>query len=307
MIRTSILSVARGFAMGAADIVPGVSGGTIALVLGIYRKLIASVSSGSSALGSLVKGDFDGFKTWMGRVEWTFLLPLLAGILVAVFSLAHVIERLLHDEPVIMAALFVGLVAGSMVVAWTMMRHPELNHIAIAVLVAVGVFVLLGLRKGTTEDSVRQLTDPAIWAFFVSGAVAICAMILPGISGSFILIMLGMYGPVLAAVTDLNIVALVTFAIGAVLGLAIFSQFLNWALKEHHDVVLASLVGLMGGSLRVLWPWPLGVDSTVLGTPDSDIGIALLFAVIGFVAVISLAWAAAKLDADEEPQPSAAT
>jgi putative membrane protein len=142
-----------------------------------------------------------------------------------------------------------------------------------------------------------------MWAFFVSGAIAICAMILPGISGAFILVMLGMYGPVLAAVTDADITALGTFAVGAVVGLAIFSQYLNWALRHHHDVVLAALVGLMGGSLRVLWPWPLGVDSTELGAPNSDVGMAIAMAIVGFVSVIALSWIANRLDPVPEPAP----
>lgn len=301
MIRSFIFSVARGFAMGAADIVPGVSGGTIALVLGIYERLIASVSAGSAALGALVKTDLDSCKRSLAKVEWGFLIPLLIGILLAVISLAHLIETLLRDDAVIMAALFVGLVAGSMVIAWTMIRHPAVSHVGIALAVAVIVFIALGLQSGTTEDTVNQIATPAMWAFFVSGAIAICAMILPGISGSFILVMLGMYGPVLAAVTDANLTALGMFAVGAVLGLAIFSQFLNWALRHHHDVVLAALVGLMGGSLRVLWPWPLGVDSTVLGGPDSDVGPAIAMAIIGFVAVVALSWIARRLDPVPDP------
>lgn len=304
MIRTFIVSVARGFAMGAADIVPGVSGGTIALVVGIYERLIASVSAGSAGLAALFKGDLNAFKGWMRKVEWAFLVPLLLGILTAVFTLAHLIETLLHDEPVIMASLFVGLVAGSMVVAWRMIRSQASLHIAVALGVGAAVFILLGLRSGTTEDTVQQIADPALWAFFGAGAVAICAMILPGISGSFILIMLGMYGPVLAAVTDLDIGVLITFSIGAVLGLALFSQFLNWALNTHHDVVLASLVGLMGGSLRVLWPWPLGVDSTDLGMPDSDVTWAVVMAIVGFVVVVLLSWAAKRLDPATDPAPA---
>jgi putative membrane protein len=128
-------------------------------------------------------------------------------------------------------------------------------------------------------------------------------MILPGISGSFILVMLGMYGPVLAAVTDANIAELGTFVVGAVIGLAIFSQFLNWALKHHHDMVLAGLVGLMGGSLRVLWPWPLGVDSTDLAAPNTDVGLSIVMTIVGFVAVIALSWMARRLDPVLEPSP----
>jgi putative membrane protein len=262
MIIESFISVLRGFAMGAADIVPGVSGGTIALVLGFYERLVASVRSGSSALGAMVRGDFSGFKSWLGKVEWALIIPLLVGILVAIVSLAHIIEELLHEEPVAMASLFVGLVAGSMVIAWMMLKRPVLNHVWIALAVGVAVFLILGLRSGTSEESVNQLADPALWAFFASGAVAICA--------------------------------------GAIVGLGLFSQFLHRALTNHHDAMLAGLIGLMGGSLRVLWPWPLGVDSTDLGAPDSDVGLAIGMAVVGFVVVIAIARVALRYERRQE-------
>lgn len=299
MIRNSIASVARGFAMGAADVVPGVSGGTIALVLGIYERLVGSVRSGSSALGSIVKGDLAGFKRWMAAVEWGFIIPLGGGILVAVVSLAHLIKNLLHDEPVVMASLFVGLVGGSIVIAWRMIRATSLNLIWLATGIAVAVFIVLGLQSGTTEDTVSQLADPALLAFFGSGAIAICAMILPGISGSLILVMLGMYSAVLGAVTDRDFAGLGMFALGAVIGLALFSQVLHRALTRHHDIVMASLVGLMAGSLRVLWPWPLGVDSTRLGSPDSDVGLAIAMAGVGIALVMVIARIAVRVNRAE--------
>ena len=291
--------------MGAADIVPGVSGGTIALVLGIYERLIASVNAGSSALGSIIKGDVSGFKRWLRAVDWAFILPLGGGVLLAIVLLAHIIEDLLQREPVLMASLFVGLVAGSIVIAWRMIREPIRNHVWIALGTGVVVFVALGLRSGTTEESVRQLTEPAVWAFFISGAIAICAMILPGISGSFILVMLGMYGAVLGAVTARDFASLIVFGIGAVVGLALFSRVLHKALTNHHDRVIAILVGLMAGSLRVLWPWPLGVDSTDLGVPDSDVGLSIVMVIVGFTAMIVIAAVAKRVnDGGGERSPS---
>ncbi|MCZ7533451.1 MAG: DUF368 domain-containing protein [Acidimicrobiia bacterium] len=301
MILDSITSFVRGFAMGTADLVPGVSGGTIALVFGIYERLVSSIRAGSSALGSLVRLDISGFQRWLRRVEWRFIIPLGVGILLAVVSLATVISDLLRNEPVLMASLFVGLVAGSMLVAWNMLRRPRAIHLWSALAVGLVVFVLLGLHSGTTEDTVQQVADPAMWAYFGAGAVAICAMILPGISGSFILIMLGMYTPVLGAVTDRDIGVVLVFIVGAVVGLALFSQMLHRALTTHHDIVLAVLVGLMGGSLRVLWPWPLGVDSTKLGSPDSDVVVAIGMAVIGFVFVLIIARFAARIEELQAP------
>ena len=210
-------------------------------------------------------------------------------------------QELLHNEPVLMASLFVGLVAGSVIIAWRMIKVPAGAHVWIAIATGVVVFAALGLRSGTTEESVAQLSEPAIWAFFISGAIAICAMILPGISGSFILVMLGMYGAVLNSVTTRDLVSLGVFAVGAIVGLALFSRVLHRALTDHHDTVIAILVGLMAGSLRVLWPWPLGVDSTDLGVPDSDIGISVVMMVVGFAAMIVIAAIANRIDDGDAP------
>ncbi|MGI9667388.1 MAG: DUF368 domain-containing protein [Acidimicrobiia bacterium] len=298
MLLRALFTTVRGFAMGAADIVPGVSGGTIALVFGIYERLITSVRAGSSALGALVKGDIEGFKRWFGAVDWSFIIPLGLGVLIALFSLAHVIEQLLEDQPVIMASIFLGLVAGSVVIAWKLIGSPTSRHAWIALGVGAIVFVLLGLRGGTTEESVSQAAEPALIAFFFAGAIAICAMILPGISGSFLLVVMGMYGPVLSAVTDRDFASLAVFGLGAIIGLALFSQLLYRALRSHHDLVLAVLIGLMAGSVRVLWPWPLGVESTELGTPDSQVPLALLCALIAMIAVIVIGRFAQRLESD---------
>lgn len=287
----------RGFFMGAADVVPGVSGGTIALVFGIYRRLVATIRAGSSALGRLLRLDWATARQWLGRVEWGFLIPLVIGIVLAVVVLAGVLETLLTDEPIAMAALFMGLVAGSVVVTWPLLEQRDGRRWLVLIGVTVAMFLLLGLRGGTTEETVGQVSDPAIWAYFLSGAVAICAMILPGISGSFILVLLGMYGPVLGAVNDRDLVPLAVFAIGAVVGLGLFSQGLHWALETHRDTVMAVLIGLMAGSLRVLWPWPDGLDSTSIGAPDQDIAAALALAVVGFVGVLVISRLGRRIEA----------
>lgn len=297
MLSTIALSIARGFAMGAADIVPGVSGGTIALIFGIYDRLVSSIRAGALALGNVVTADFTDAKKWFGKVDWTFILSLGAGILLAVATLASVLETLLIEQAVLMSALFVGLVAGSIVITWQMIKKHSLSNLMIVAGVGVGVFFILGLRNGTTEEAVAQIADPALWAFFGAGAIAICAMILPGISGSFLLVLMGMYGPVLAAVTSRDFVSLGVFLIGAVIGLGLFSQVLYKALSTHHDEVLAALIGLMIGSMRVLWPWPFGVDSTDLGAPDSHIVGSIAIAVVAFVAVVVIARFAQRLEA----------
>ena len=286
----------RGFAMGSADIVPGVSGGTVALVFGIYRRLIDAIRHGSSALGRFLKGDLKGGMGLLREVEWGFLIPLLAGILAAVLALSHLIETLLTDRPVEMAGLFMGLVLGSVVIAWGLLQQRDGLRLAVLAASAVVVFFLMGLTTGTTEESVSQLDSPALWVFFGAGAIAICAMILPGVSGSFLLVTMGMYGAVLSAVNDRDVLAVGVFALGCVVGLALFSQLLHWALSEHYDTVMAGLIGLMLGSLRVLWPWPLGVDSTRLDAPTDPITAPVLLAVGGFLVVITIDQVSKRLE-----------
>jgi putative membrane protein len=274
--------------MGSADIVPGVSGGTIALVVGIYERLVASIRAASSALGALIRLDFDEAKRWLAQVDWALILPLGVGILAAILTLAPVLERLLHDNPEVMAALFLGLVVGSAVIAWKLLTVRDATRLAIMFGVGIAVFLLLGLTESTSEEGAAQLASPATWAFFVSGAVAISAMILPGISGSFILVMLGMYGPVLSAVTDRDLATLGVFFLGTVVGLALFSQVLHRALRDHYNTVMATLIGLMIGSLRVLWPWPFGVDSTALDPPGDHLVEAVIAAVVAFAGVLAI-------------------
>ena len=285
--------------MGAADIVPGVSGGTVALVLGIYERLVASIRAASLAIADLVRLRIDLARGWLRRVDWLLVLGLGAGILLAVLVLARLIEHQLAVSPVQMAALFLGFVAGSTVIVWRLLRGRTWVHLVLAVGVAVVVFAALGLREGTSDETVSQVSDPATLAVFLSGAVAICAMILPGISGSFILVMLGMYQPVLGAVNDRNFTLLAVFVLGAAVGLGLFSQVLHWALARYHDVVMAGLVGLMAGSVRVLWPWPDGVDSTALGAPDGAVAASVALAVAGFSLVVALHWAASRIERAE--------
>ena len=297
-MRNIPLNLLRGFAMGAADIVPGVSGGTVALVLGIYRHLVESIRNGASALGHLLKGDVAGAVRLLKAVDWAFLVTLLAGILCAVAALSHVLETALEDHPVEMAGLFLGLVAGSVVIAWGLLTHRTARNAAILAVSAVAFFLLLGLSSGVTEDAVDQVSSPAPWILAGAGAIAICAMILPGISGSFLLVIMGMYGAVLGAVTDRDIVSLAAFGLGCLVGLAVFSQLLHWALEHHYDTVMAVLIGLMLGSLRVLWPWPGGVESTELAAPGTGGGVLVPVSmiVLGLIVVLGIDWVSHRLE-----------
>lgn len=287
--------------MGAADIVPGVSGGTVALVLGIYDRLINNVRLGGRGLKQLLTGDISSFKETLVRIEWVWLISLLVGIIVAVAALSSVLEQLLDDEPVKMSALFIGLVVGTIYVAIRMLDRIDTTTVAIMVGVGVALFLLLGLKSDTVvADDAAEVVTRSPLIFFLVGAIAICAMILPGISGSFLLVMMGMYTEVLGAVNDRDVVSLGAFVVGAVLGLALFSTLLHWLLDSYHNWVIAAMVGLMLGSTRVLWPWPNGTNTTTLSAPADDVAFPLLLAAIGVVVVIAVEMLSKKLSAAEE-------
>ena len=250
--RKLALGLARGVAMGAADVVPGVSGGTIAVVLGIYERLVDAIRGVSTAAGRLLRGDWRGCGQRLTAVDWWLVVPLLAGIMGTILLLASVIETLLEEHPETMAGLFCGLVAASAVSACRLFEWRGGDRITLMVASAVGTFALLGLQSG-------PVADPSLPVLAGAGAVAVCAMILPGISGAFLLLMLGMYGAVINVVTDLRYIDAAVFLAGAAVGLALFSTVLGRLLDRARNPVMAVMVGLMAGSLRVLWPWPNGV------------------------------------------------
>ena len=294
----------RGFAMGAADLVPGVSGGTIALLLGIYERFVAVIKGIAAIGGRLLRGDIKGASSKFKEADWFFVLPLGAGIVIAVFSLASLMERLLHDYPEEMAGVFMGLVLASLVAAYSSAKPPtesSANPLArftpwellLAAAVAAGVFVLLGF-------SATPQTAPSLLAYLGAGALAICAMVLPGISGSFLLLIVGMYAALLAAVDDLAIAELLVFCLGAAVGLALFSTLLHRLLSQFRRTTTAVLLGLLLGSMRVLWPWPNGVgiisrdeteaiDGTRLDWPTlSAAWLPTLLALAAFALILGL-------------------
>lgn len=285
--RSAVAQVVRGFAMGTADIVPGISGGTVALVTGIYERLIANIGGGAQLLRALLLGRGGLAMAWIRRIEWLWLVALLAGIAAAVLSLSSLISRLLEDHPVRTAAVFFGLVLGAIWITRERVTRWRVEHLLTMLVAAMTLFVVLGLRTDTEAAKINAVTQPA-WVFVLAGAVAICAMVLPGISGSLILVMLGMYPEVLAAVTTRDVIVLGALALGFVVGLGSFATLLNWLLSHHHDWVIAAMIGLMLGSLRVLWPWPQGTASTTLGAPTGDVVAPVLLILTGVVAVLAV-------------------
>jgi putative membrane protein len=291
---------AVGLAMGTAEIVPGFSGGTVALVTGIFERLIANVRQGARTLSLAVRGRFGAAWEALRAIEWAFVGTLLLGMAVAVVSLVSALSRLLRDEPVVMSALFLGLVLGASVLAVRELRRPAPVHGVLVVVAAAVTFAGLGVSPGT-------VVDPPLVAFAAAAAVAICAWILPGVSGSFLLLLLGMYLPVIDALEGRDLAVVGVFALGAVVGLASFSTLLNWLLRRAHDVVLAVLIGLMVGSVRVLWPWPPGPDGvggTELGAPvAAEVPAAAIAAVTAAAAVLLLGALGARAAAARRAGP----
>ena len=246
---------AKGFCMGASDVVPGVSGGTMAFILGIYEELISAIKSIDLKCLQLLMTL--KFRALPDRVSWQFLLSVGIGILTAVFSLAKVLSWLLHNQPVLIWSFFLGLILASAV---SVSRRIQTWRTPVWLSLfggATGAYFLVGLVPVSTPN------DP--WFLFLSGAIAICAMILPGISGSFILVLLGKYLYVLEAVNNRDFFVLLLVVTGACVGIAAFSRVLGWLLKNYRDLMVALLTGLMLGSLRKVWPWKETIESRIVG------------------------------------------
>ncbi|PRY86014.1 DUF368 domain-containing protein [Mongoliibacter ruber] len=240
-----ILIFLKGMGMGAADIVPGVSGGSIALITGIYEKLLDSIKSiDAEAIRYLLKGKFVAF--WE-HINGKFLLTLFVGILFSIFSMSRLITYLMDNLPIPLWSFFCGLIIISAII---ILRDIKKWNIATVLWLLGGIvfaYWVTGLPPTTSPE--------AAWFTFVAGVIAISAMILPGISGSFLLLILGQYERVLQAVNDRDILVLGLFALGCVVGLLSFSRLISWFLKRYHAMTLAFLSGIMLGSINKIWPW----------------------------------------------------
>jgi putative membrane protein len=277
------LHFAQGLLMGGADVIPGVSGGTMALIVGIYERLLQAVSTLFSAVAAVPRGDLAGARRALGEVEWRFFLPLAFGALTAIVAGSRIILPLMERYPAEARGLFFGLVAASVAIPWMRIERPTAIHYLLVPAAAVAAYFLVGLPP-------TEVQDPSMLRVFLSAAVAICAMILPGVSGSFLLAVLGMYTVTLTALHDFDLVYILVFAGGAGVGLGIFSKLLNWLLEHHHDVTMAALVGLMAGSLRALWPWQEEDRSMHFPQGGEPVASVLLLLAAGFVFVTALTW-----------------
>ena len=246
-----IVLALKGCAMGMADVVPGVSGGTIAFISGIYEELLDSIRSvNATALKLLLKLRLGEF--WR-HVNGSFLLPVLLGIAIAIFSLARLMTYLLTYHPIAIWSFFFGLIIASSVLVARQIGHWNWRTV---LAFAVGAVAAWWITVATPAETPNDW-----WFVMLSGAIAICAMILPGISGAFILLLLGKYQYIMQAVGDFNIPVITVFIIGAVAGIISFSHLLSWLLKHLHDITVAVLMGFMVGSLNKVWPWKETVET----------------------------------------------
>ena len=286
----------KGACMGAADVIPGVSGGTIAFLMGIYQELLDSIKSvNGEAFKLLFKGRILEF--WK-HINGNFLASIFVGILVSVFSLARLMKYLLEFHPIPLWSFFFGLILASAIYILKGLDKWSIQNI-ISLIIGVGIAAFICVASPAQ-------TPDALWFIFLSGAIAICAMILPGISGSFILLLLGKYAFVMTAVTDLNIPVLAVFAAGCAVGIISFSHFLSWLLKKFYMLTIALLSGFMLGSLLKVWPWKVpgaaeGFDYPALPAQfeqvtglDAQLGTSVAFAVLGLAIVLVIEFVAAK-------------
>lgn len=291
----------RGMAMGAADIVPGVSGGTIAFITGIYFRLLEAINA---VPGAVVRDLFRGrLQPFWHACDGTFLVCLLAGVLTSILTLASLISYVLVTYPILIWSFFFGLIVASV---WHVGRQVRQYKAFLCLPLVAGIVLAWWITTlSAAQPAASSLT------FFLAGALAICAMILPGISGSFILVIIGMYAPVLEAIQSANISLLALFLVGCVLGLLSIARVITWAFHHFHDVVLALLTGFMIGALNKVWPWkktlswrsnsageqvPLNEASVSPFTfaditgQDPQVAFALLVALAGFLLVLAVEW-----------------
>ncbi len=294
-----LLLFLKGLAMGSADVVPGVSGGTIAFITGIYTELLDSIKSiNLNALRILFR---EGPRAFWQAINGTFMLTLGSGILLAIVTLARGIHYLLVNHPIMVWAFFLGLIVAA---CWHMAK--EVRHWTPLL---IGLFAAGAVIAGVISSATPTELPLNAFTLILAGSIAICAMILPGISGSFMLLLMGMYAPVIGAVKGLDIAVLGLFATGAVIGLLSFTRLLSWLLHHYYQAMLALLTGFMAGSLVKVWPWketlltrinrhgeevPV-VQTNIWPQMTTETAQALVLVILGMVLVLGLEWLAGKL------------
>ncbi|CAM4287308.1 DUF368 domain-containing protein [Zobellia nedashkovskayae] len=289
----------KGMAMGAADVVPGVSGGTIAFISGIYEELISSINNVDISLFKEFKEN--GLKAAWTKLNGNFLLALFVGIGISVLSLAKLVSWLLENKPILIWSFFFGLVIASILLVGKEVQKWEAKTLIALVLGAAIAYYITTLPPSESADSLPYL--------FLSGALAICAMILPGISGAFILVLLGSYKTIIDAVHNLDFKIIGVVGVGAIFGLLSFAKLLKWMFNHQKNLTLALLTGFIVGSLNKIWPWKRILDTKMIGEKiitidenvspfnfdgDNKIMIAIIAALVGFLVIFVLERTASK-------------
>lgn len=244
---THLLNILRGALIGSAELVPGVSGGTVALIVGIYERALHNANL-------LLKLRFR-------EVEWIFLLTIAVGMFAAVFGLSGILSSFVEGTPDVARALFFGMVAVSIIVPLMMIDEDLSKKKGPAIITFIIAAVLVAIVTSFTSEPAR---DPSLIAVFFAAAVAVCALVLPGVSGSLILLTLGLYNFVIGSVSDRDLTVLAVFAAGALTGLVAFVKVINYLLDNHRTLTLVAMAGLMLGSLRAIWPWQGDGDANFL-------------------------------------------
>ncbi len=308
LLKNHIANFLKGFAMGTANVIPGVSGGTIALITGIFERMINSIKSFNvGALKLLLKGDF---KAFVSHTDLGFLSIVMLGMIVSIFTVAKLLSFLFLNYPIFIWSYFFGLIIASI---WLVGKTISTYNTSVILFIILGTAIAASitiLSPARENDSFLYLV--------VCGVVAVCSMILPGISGSFVLVLMGNYELVLRSITELNITNLAAIGIGCAIGLPAFSHLLSWLYKQYKNQTIAVLTGFILGSLAVIWPWKLSFDNTgsllsanefgALLTPDSKVFsyerimpdldglfvVAIIIAVLGFLSIYILEKSAIK-------------
>jgi len=297
-IRSKLILASKGAAMGVADIIPGVSGGTIAFISGIYEHLILAINSVkfSHALNFFTLLIFCWHKEKrekslqsLAQIHWSFLLPLFSGVILAVLCMARIIPYLMIHYPFYMYSLFFGLIVFSIPIIFRKMSQNLKSFLLLGVF-AVVMFTLMGYSQNFEGSTFLPYV-------FISGAIAICAMILPGISGSYILVLMGQYLIVLEALRNRDVSILLVFITGIVIGILSFARLLKYLLKNYYSATMASLTGIMVGSLRAIWPGHFAPDT---GASGAEITLAITIALLGG-SIIYLMNAFSRSIGDPEP------
>jgi len=285
--------------MGVAELVPGVSGGTIAFVTGIYEEFIDSINNVNFSTFKVLQKD--GFKSFWKALNGNFLVALFLGMAISIFSFSKLIGWLLEDHPIPTWSFFFGLVLASVIFVAKAIKKWNLLAAALFVIGAVIAYFITTLPPSASTDSLPFL--------FLSGAVAVCAMVLPGISGSFILVLLGSYKTVLDAVSEKDLKIIITVALGAIFGILSFARLLKWMFAKHKSITLALLTGFILGSLNKIWPWKNILETKTIGKKvitidenispfsfegDNQLIYAVIAALIGFSLIFILEKVASK-------------